>query len=55
MQAPCSGGASILLTPRPQNLAEARRMVRKAIEIQSQKRPNQTPKYKTPDALHRAL
>jgi transposase InsO family protein len=44
-----------LLIQSPTDLAQARRMVREAIEIYNQERPHQALKYKTPDAVHRAL
>lgn len=44
-----------LLLHRPTDLAQAERMVREAILIYNQERPHLSLKYKTPDAVHRAL
>lgn len=44
-----------LLNQRPQDLAQARRMVREAVDIYNRERPHQALKYKTPDAVHRAF
>jgi transposase InsO family protein len=44
-----------LLTQCPQNLTQARQMVREAVEIYNRERPHQALKYKTPDAVHRAF
>ena len=44
-----------LLLYRPTDLAQAERMVREAITIYNQERPHLSLKYKTPDAMHRAL
>ena len=43
------------LLHRPKDLAEARRMVDESIDIYNRKRPHQSLKYKTPDAVHRAF
>uniref|UniRef100_UPI0018FEF89F integrase core domain-containing protein n=1 Tax=Pseudomonas bohemica TaxID=2044872 RepID=UPI0018FEF89F len=43
------------LLHRPKDLAEARRMVDESVDIYNRKRPHQTLKYKTPDAVHRAF
>ena len=44
-----------LLLHRPTDLAQAEQMVREAILIYNQERPHLSLKYKTPDAVHRAL
>lgn len=44
-----------LLLYRPENLEQAEQMVREAITIYNQERPHLSLKYKTPDAVHRAL
>lgn len=44
-----------LLIYRPTGLAQAEQMVREAITIYNQERPHLSLKYKTPDAVHRAL
>jgi putative transposase len=43
------------LLRRPQDLAEARRMVAQSVAIYNQERPHQALKYKTPDEVHRAF
>ncbi len=43
------------LLHRPKNLIEARRMIDESVEIYNHKRPHMALKYKTPDAVHRAL
>ena len=43
------------LLHRPKDLAQAEQMVREAILIYNQERPHLSLKYKTPDAVHRAL
>ncbi|WP_434557930.1 IS3 family transposase [Pseudomonas sp. Z4-20] len=43
------------LLHRPKDLAQAKRMVEESIEIYNRKRPHLALKYKTPDAVHRAL
>ena len=43
------------LLHRPTDLAQAEQMVREAILIYNQERPHLSLKYKTPDAVHRAL
>ena len=43
------------LLHRPKDLAQAKRMVEESIEIYNRKRPHLSLKYKTPDAVHRAL
>jgi transposase InsO family protein len=40
---------------RPENLEQARRMVSQSVDIYNQERPHMALKYKTPDAVHRAL
>lgn len=40
---------------RPENLAEARRMVAQSVTIYNYERPHQALKYKTPDEIPRAL
>lgn len=44
-----------LLTQCPQNLTQARQMVREAVEIYNRERPHQALKYETPAAVHRAF
>lgn len=44
-----------LLPLPPADLAQARRMVREAVDIYNQERPHRALKYKTPDAVHRAF
>ncbi len=44
-----------LLEPPPTDLGQARRMVREAVDIYNRERPHLALKYKTPDAVHRAL
>lgn len=44
-----------LLSQRPQDLGQARRMVREAVDIYNRERPHQALQYKTPDAVHRAF
>lgn len=43
------------LLQRPEDLAEARRMVAQSVTIYNHERPDQALKYKTPDEIHRAL
>lgn len=43
------------LLHRPKDLAEARKMVRESVLIYNGERPHLSLKYKTPDAVHRAL
>ena len=40
---------------RPENLEQARRMVNESVDIYNRERPHMALKYKTPDAVHRAL
>lgn len=40
------------LLSRPADLKQARKMVRKSIDIYNRERPHQSLKYKTPDAVH---
>jgi putative transposase len=42
------------LLQRPQDLAEAKRMVKQSVAIYNHERPHQALKYKTPDEVHRA-
>lgn len=42
------------LLQRPQDLGEARRMVKQSVAIYNHERPHQALKYKTPDEIHRA-
>lgn len=42
-----------LLLQSPQDLAQAREMVREAVDIYNLERPHQALKYRTPDAVHR--
>lgn len=44
-----------LLGVRPQDLLQARRMVREAVDIYNRERPHLALKYRTPDAVHQAL
>ncbi|BCA29865.1 integrase core domain-containing protein [Metapseudomonas otitidis] len=44
-----------LLEHPPADLGQARRMVREAVDIYNRERPHLALKYKTPDAVHRAL
>lgn len=44
-----------LLLQRPQDLMQARKMVSESVSIHNCERPNLSLKYKTPDAMHRAL
>lgn len=43
------------LLARPEDLMQARKMVRESIDIYNQARPHLALKYKTPDAVHRAF
>lgn len=43
------------LLHRPENLEEARQMVRQSIRIYNENRPHLSLKYKTPDEVHRAF
>ena len=43
------------LIHRPADFAQATQMVREAVTIYNQERPHLSLKYKTPDAVHRAL
>jgi putative transposase len=43
------------LLQRPANLEQAARMVEQSVRIYNQERPHAALKYKTPDAVHRAL
>lgn len=42
------------LLQRPQDLAEAKRMVKQSVAIYNQERPHYALQYKTPDEVHRA-
>jgi putative transposase len=44
-----------LMLQRPQDLTQAKQMVSESISIYSGERPHLSLKYKTPDAVHRAL
>lgn len=44
-----------LLGHPPTDLGQACRMVREAVDIYNRERPHLALKYKTPDAVHRAL
>ncbi|MGZ8066818.1 IS3 family transposase [Aeromonas salmonicida] len=44
-----------LLLPSPQDLAQAREMVREAVDIYNVERPHHALKYRTPDAVHRGF
>jgi putative transposase len=43
------------LLGRPQNLEQARRMVRQSVDIYNKERPHLALQYKTPDEVHRAF
>ena len=43
------------LTSKPNDIEEAKKMVRESVLIYNQRRPHLALKYKTPDAVHRAL
>ncbi|MFM5664795.1 integrase core domain-containing protein, partial [Aeromonas veronii] len=42
-----------LLLQSPQDLTQAREMVREAVDIYNAERPHHALKYRTPDAVHR--
>ncbi|MGE6239551.1 transposase, partial [Aeromonas media] len=44
-----------LLLQSPQDLAQAREMVREAVDIYNLERPHHALKYRTPDAVHRGF
>lgn len=44
-----------LLLQRPRDLMQARKMVSESVSIYNRERPHLSLKYKTPDAMHRAL
>ncbi len=44
-----------LLLQSPQDLAQAREMVREAVDIYNAERPHHALKYRTPDAVHRGF
>ncbi|MGY3808659.1 IS3 family transposase [Aeromonas veronii] len=44
-----------LLLQSPQDLTQAREMVREAVDIYNAERPHHTLKYRTPDAVHRGF
>jgi putative transposase len=44
-----------LLLQRPQDLTQAKKMVSESVSIYNRERPHLSLKYKTPDAMHRAL
>ncbi|MBE1300804.1 MAG: IS3 family transposase, partial [Alteromonadaceae bacterium] len=43
------------LLTKPNNLDEARKMVKESVDIYNQRRPHTALKYKTPDEIHRAF
>jgi transposase InsO family protein len=43
------------LLGRPQNLEQARRMVKQSVDIYTKERSHMALKYKTPDEVHRAF
>ncbi|MBL0443838.1 transposase, partial [Aeromonas veronii] len=44
-----------LLLQSPQDLMQAREMVREAVDIYNEERPHYALKYRTPDAVHRGF
>ncbi|NEX81398.1 integrase core domain-containing protein, partial [Aeromonas rivipollensis] len=44
-----------VLLQSPQDLAQAREMVREAVDIYNLERPHHALKYRTPDAVHRGF
>uniref|UniRef100_UPI003B9E7EBF integrase core domain-containing protein n=2 Tax=Aeromonas TaxID=642 RepID=UPI003B9E7EBF len=44
-----------LLLQSPQDLAQAREMVREAVDIYNAERPHHALKYRPPDAVHRGF
>ncbi|WP_420360504.1 integrase core domain-containing protein [Aeromonas veronii] len=44
-----------LLLQSPQDLTQAREMVREAVDIYNAERPHHALKYRTPDAVHRGF
>ncbi|WP_169045907.1 IS3 family transposase [Aeromonas salmonicida] len=44
-----------LLLQSPQDLAQAREMVREAVDVYNEERPHHALKYRTPDAVHRGF
>ncbi|MCH7373509.1 transposase, partial [Aeromonas sp. MR16] len=44
-----------LLLQSPQDLAQAREMVREAVDIYNLERPHLALKYRTPDAVHQGF
>ncbi|MFM5367314.1 integrase core domain-containing protein, partial [Aeromonas veronii] len=44
-----------LLLQSPQDLTQAREMVREAVDIYNVERPHHALKYRTPDAVHRGF
>ncbi|KAA5953463.1 transposase, partial [Pantoea sp. VH_25] len=44
-----------LLITRPEDVAQAGRMVAESVEIYNSQRPHLSLKYKTPDAVHQAF
>ncbi len=43
------------LISKPNDLADAKRMVAESVAIYNQRRPHMALKYKTPDEVHRAF
>ncbi|MCF6688578.1 transposase, partial [Raoultella terrigena] len=43
------------LLGRPEDIEQARKMVRESVEIYNTQRPHLSLQYKTPDEVHRAL
>ncbi|MBH2948014.1 integrase core domain-containing protein, partial [Serratia marcescens] len=43
------------LLGRPEDIAQARKMVRESVNLYNTRRPHLSLKYKTPDEVHRAL
>lgn len=43
------------LLSRPEDIEQARKMVRESVEIYNTRRPHLSLQYKTPDEVHRAL
>ncbi|NTS78894.1 transposase, partial [Catenovulum sp. SM1970] len=40
---------------KPNNLNEARKMVKQSVDLYNQQRPHSALKYKTPDEIHQAF
>ncbi|NTS78625.1 transposase, partial [Catenovulum sp. SM1970] len=43
------------LLMKPNNLNEARKMVKQSVDLYNQQRPHSASKYKTPDEIHQAF